>query len=137
MEIVNEVKDFVLTNSHPLAVIVGVAAVAGFLGWGPFKEYVRGLAMKRKRQQEIHDLLTEGYTDVIEQAVLEGKISREEATSEGYVPLKRVYHKCKELSTSEAWLKEQIERRLKNGVHEPVVLPSGKKHNMFTINKAT
>lgn len=107
----HEVITFFETNANPLAVILGVAAVAGILLWNPVQEYLRGLKMKQKRRQEIHNLLTQRFTEGIIDLRIEGYLTAEEAEEEGYRKLKQAYPTCKDLFPSEEKLKEKLERR--------------------------
>lgn len=135
MGVFYDAVNFLHENANPIAVMLGVVAVAVILTSSRFKDYLRGRTMKQQRRQEIHNLLTAGFTDVIEDRVADGTITRQEATEEGYLPLQRAYPRCKDLSTSEAWLKERIEKRMKSGVHEPVALPTGERKLLFARRK--
>lgn len=108
----HEVITFFETNANPLAVMLGVIAVAVILCWHPVQETLRGMSMKQKRRQEIHSLLTQGYTEYIIDKRIAGLLTAEEAEEEGYRRLRQAYPTCKDLFPSEDRMKERIERRL-------------------------
>lgn len=120
METVHEVNP-----EYAFAVIVGVIATALLVwwGWNPIQNYIKGQAMKQKRREEIHVLLTGGFVDFIIDCVADEDITPAEAESEGYAVLRRLYPKVKEIAPDADWLRERIERRLRAEVHEPIPVP--------------
>lgn len=118
-------------NWNAMAVIVGVITVCGVLFWTPVRDYIGGLKMKQKRRGEIQHWYISRIVDMTEDAIVSNFINRDEATREVYEPLKRVFSYHKDLYPSETWLKERIEARMKNGAHDPVPLPKGKRKNLL------
>lgn len=131
----DDLNGFVNDNANAIATSLGVVGVGFILGWQSIREFFRGLAMKRERRREIHQLLSQGFTDFIIDKRISGELTLDEALDEGFLRLKRAYPECKEFYPIEALLKERIEARMKSGTHVKVALPMGKKPNMFTIGK--
>jgi hypothetical protein len=117
------------------ALILGVLAVGGFTCLPWFRGWLRGYKMRQQRREEIQTILADAFTEVIVDKIILGQLTKEEGLEEGYLRLKRAYPECKDLYPSEATLKERIEKRLKNGDHHPVALPTGERKLMFARRK--
>jgi hypothetical protein len=120
-------------NYPILLIAVGAIVVVG-LSWNAIRSRIRGKKMKKERRQFVEDHLTDMFTSDIEDCVIDGTISREEA-SEIYLKLKKCFP-IRNLFPSVDPLKERIQKRLKSHTHAVVDLPDSvepvkKRKHMF------
>jgi len=119
------------------AVLVGGSCIIAFTAWftvGRADDIWRGMMHRKARRDYVKVLATDDFVDRIEQRVMDGEFTREEAT-ELYVALKRCFP-IRDLFPATRWLKENIRRRLNGEAHKPVPLPDRtpvkKRRHMFS-----
>ena len=116
----NSGLSFVMANKPLIVITVGVLVTSG-LCWEAVAPILRGKKMKKERQQFVRVFMVDKFTSEIEDSVLDGDISREEAT-EVYRDLKKCFP-IPDLYPSVPLLKERIQKRLNSFTHAPVDLP--------------
>jgi len=114
-----------------VAFVVGTIATAGvYVGGLMLLPRWRGYMIRKARREHVKVILIDKFVDDVEEAILSGEISREEAI-ETYRDLKKCFP-IPDLYPSSERLKEDIQRRMSSGMHEPVILtPVKKPKNML------
>lgn len=121
-------------NYHYPVIVFAVGAsivVGGYVFAAAFKltAYWRGKMIRKARLEHIKIFLIDKFVSDVEDAFLNGDITREEAV-EVYIDLKKSFPIPDLFPATEA-LKENIRTRMAGPLHLPVDLPDKKMKNMF------
>lgn len=132
----NNIKDWALDNQG-IVTIMGLVVMFGsvMIPWDRHAGYawvtlMRGTMVRRARRIQVDNEAIDEFTDKIEDKVLNGEWTRSEAT-EVYRKLKILFP-VRNIFPSTEKLKENIHKRMTNGVHAPVDIPNGKRRHMFS-----
>ncbi len=109
---------------------VGVVTMGWvYVGGSTILSYWRGSMIRKARRDHIRVLLVDKFVSDIEDAILSGEISREEAI-DAYLDLKKSFP-IPDLFPATERLKENIQKRIASGVHAPVEFTPPKLKTMF------
>lgn len=126
-----DLVSFYLQYKPLIMIVVGTVVVTGgYVGINySLMPFIRGIQMRKARQEYVEVFLTDKFVSDIEDAVINGDITRDEAT-EAYRKLKKCFPISNLFPATER-LKETIQKRIASGIHAAVELPKPKRKHMF------
>lgn len=114
-----------------IMIVVGIIVVTGgYIGFNySLVPFIRGIQMRKARREFVQVFLTDKFVSDIEDAVLNGDITRDEAT-ESYRDLKKCFP-IENIFPATETLKDNIRSRMVSGIHAVVELPKPRRKHMF------